>query len=106
MCTAVAQLFTTEPPAHSIWTKRNTGALCFVRDSSKRSYFIRIYCLLKNELVWEEEVYESIYINKSKEYLLDFEGRVSSSLGHNGLSHFDNFMHTLSGLPGGVEFCL
>lgn len=23
----------------------------------------------------EEETYESIYINKSKEYLLDFEGR-------------------------------
>lgn len=77
MCTAVAQLYTTEPPAHSIWIKRNTGALCFVRDSSKRSYFMRIYCLIKNELVWEEEIYESIFINKSKEYLLDFEGRVS-----------------------------
>ena len=76
MCTAVAQLYTTEQPAHSIWIKRNTGVLCFVRDSSKRSYFIRVYCLLKNEMVWEEEIYDSIYINKSKEYLLDFEGRV------------------------------
>lgn len=76
LCTAVVQLYTTEQPAHSIWIKRNTGVLCFVRDSLKRSYFMRLYCLLKNELVWEEEMYESIFVNKSKEYLLDFEGRV------------------------------
>lgn len=77
MCTAVAKLFTTEGPSHSVWIKRQTGALCFVRDSSKRSYFIRLYCLIKSELVWEEEMYDAIYINQSKEWLLDFEGRVS-----------------------------
>lgn len=78
MCTAVVQLFTTEAPAHSAWTKRLNGVLCFVRDSSKRSYFMRIYCLLKNELVWEEEMYESLYINKSRDFLLSFEGSVSA----------------------------
>lgn len=78
MCTAVAKLFTTEGPAHNVWHKRQTGALCFVRDSSKRSYFIRLYCLVKCELVWEEEMYDAIYINQSKEWLLDFEGRVSN----------------------------
>lgn len=76
MATAVVQLYTTESPAHSLWIKRTTGIACFIRDSTKRSYFVRVYCLLKNELFWEEEMYESIYINKSKEYLLDFEGRV------------------------------
>ncbi|XP_037029639.1 neural Wiskott-Aldrich syndrome protein isoform X1 [Bradysia coprophila] len=75
MATAVVQLYITESPAHSLWIKRNTGIACFIRDSTKRSYFVRIYCLMKNELIWEEEMYESIYINKSKEYLLDFEGR-------------------------------
>lgn len=77
MCTAVAQLYTTESPAHSIWIKRHTGVVAFIRDSSKRSYFIRVYCLLRNELVFEEEMYEQIYLNKSKDYLVDFEGRVS-----------------------------
>lgn len=78
MCTTVAKLFTTEAPAHSTWIKRNTGALCFVRDSAKRSYFMRMYCLARSELVWEEEMYDAIYINQSKEWLIDFEGRVSS----------------------------
>lgn len=80
MATAVVQLYITESPAHSLWIKRNTGIACFIRDSTKRSYFVRIYCLMKNELIWEEEMYESIYINKSKEYLLDFEGRVCAHL--------------------------
>lgn len=76
MCTAVAKLFTTEGPVHSDWHQRQTGALCFVRDSAKRSYFMRLYCLIKCEMVWEEEMYDAIYINQSKEWLLDFEGRV------------------------------
>lgn len=78
MCTAVVQLYTTEPAAHSAWIRRLTGVLCFVRDSSKRSYFMRVYCLLKNELIWEEEMYERIIIHKSRDYLLNFEGRVSA----------------------------
>lgn len=78
MSTAVVQLFTTNAPAHSIWIKRLTGVLCLVRDSSKRSYFMRIYCILKNELVWEEEMYDSILINKPREFLLTFEGRVNN----------------------------
>lgn len=77
MCTAAVQLYTTEAPAHSSWIKRVNGIACFVRDSSKRSYYIRIYCLAKHELVWEEEMYESIIINKSREFLISFEGQVS-----------------------------
>lgn len=76
MCTAVVQLFTTSAPAHSSWTRRLTGILCFVRDSSRRSYFMRIYNILKNELVWEEEMYDSILLNKSRDFLITFEGQV------------------------------
>ena len=76
MCTAVAQLFITEPPAHSHWKKRNTGALCFIKDSAKRSYYCRLYCLLRNELVWEQEMYDSIDITLPRPYLINMEGEV------------------------------
>lgn len=76
MCTAVVQLFTTEAPAQSAWIRRVNGIACFVRDSSKRSYFIRVYCLLRHELVWEEEMYDTILINKPREFLISFEGKV------------------------------
>lgn len=75
MCTAVVKVYTTEPPAHGAWLHRHTGVLCFVRDSTRRSYFMRLYSTERAELVWEEEIYESIYINMTKEWLLDFEGR-------------------------------
>lgn len=76
MSTAVVQLFTTEAPAHSVWAKRVSGVACFIRDSSKRSYYIRVYCMTKHELFWEEEMYESILINKPREFLISFEGQV------------------------------
>lgn len=74
-CTTVAQLYQTEAPDHSRWLKRNTGALCFVKDNSKRSYFARLFCLVKHELVWEQEMYDTIEIVKIKPYLLSFEGQ-------------------------------
>lgn len=76
MSTAVVQLFTTEAPAHSAWLKRMSGIACFVRDSSKRSYFIRVYCMVKHELIWEEEMYDSIIVSKQREFLITFEGQV------------------------------
>ncbi|XP_055313084.1 actin nucleation-promoting factor WASL-like isoform X2 [Sitodiplosis mosellana] len=75
MSTAVVQLFTTEAPAHSAWSKRLSGIACFVRDSSKRSYFIRVYCMAKHELVWEEEMYDTIVVGKPREFLINFEGQ-------------------------------
>ncbi|XP_031640580.1 neural Wiskott-Aldrich syndrome protein [Contarinia nasturtii] len=75
LSTAVVQLFTTEAPAHSAWIKRLSGIACFVRDSSKRSYFIRAYCMMKHELVWEEEMYDSIMVGKPREFLINFEGQ-------------------------------
>lgn len=75
LSTAVVQLFLTEPQAHSHWVKRYTGALCFVKDSNKKSYFCRIYCLMRNELVWEQELYTTIQFHKPRPYLINFEGQ-------------------------------
>lgn len=76
MSTAVIQLFTTEAPTHSTWVKRLSGIACFIKDSSKRSYFIRVYCMIKHEMVLEEEMYETILINKPREFMITFEGQV------------------------------
>lgn len=35
---------------------------------------MRLYCLKKNALVWEQEVYDPISVNRPRPYLLTFEG--------------------------------
>ncbi|KAL5283357.1 WASL family protein [Megaselia abdita] len=75
LSTAVVQIFKTEGAAHSHWKKKHTAVLCFVKDSSKRSYFLRAYCLVKNEKCWEHEVYDGMKLSKSRPYLITFEGQ-------------------------------
>lgn len=58
------------------WLKQCTGALSLVKDSNKRSYYCRIYCLMRNELVWEQELYSTIEFKKPRPYLITFEGEV------------------------------
>ncbi|KAH8311506.1 hypothetical protein KR044_006662, partial [Drosophila immigrans] len=72
--TAVVQIYKTEGSAHSHWKKKHTGVVCFVKDSAIRSYFLRAYCLIKNELIWEHEIYDGMQIVKSRPFLLTFEG--------------------------------
>ncbi|XP_017092829.2 actin nucleation-promoting factor WASL isoform X1 [Drosophila bipectinata] len=80
--TAVVQIYKTEGSAHAHWKKRHTGVVCFVKDSAIRSYFMRAYCLIKNELIWEHEIYDDMEVVKSRPFLLTFEG----SDGHVGLN--------------------
>lgn len=77
MFTAVVQLYTTESPAHSHWNKITAGILCFIKDNSRRSYFLHVYCTSTHQLIWEQVIYNSMVINKTKPYLLSFEGDVS-----------------------------
>ncbi|XP_017055289.1 neural Wiskott-Aldrich syndrome protein isoform X2 [Drosophila ficusphila] len=80
--TAVVQIYKTEGSAHAHWKKRHTGVVCFVKDSAIRSYFMRAYCLIKKELIWEHEIYDGMQVVKSRPFLLTFEG----SDGHVGLN--------------------
>lgn len=75
-CTTVAQLYQTEAPEHYRWMKKHTGALCFIKDNAKRSYYARMFCLIRHEMVWEQEMYDTIEITKTRPYLLTFEGQV------------------------------
>lgn len=58
------------------WLKQCTGALSLVKDSNKRSYYCRIYCLMRNELVWEQELYSTIEFKQPRPYLITFEGEI------------------------------
>ncbi|KAG5671604.1 hypothetical protein PVAND_001797 [Polypedilum vanderplanki] len=74
-CTTIAQLFQTEPPFYRKWMKKHTGVLCFVKDNAKRSYYLRMYCLINYQMVYEQEIYDNIEICREKPYLITFEGQ-------------------------------
>lgn len=74
LATAVIQLYVTQPPHHQQWLKKETGALCFVKDSARKNYFFRLYCLKLNKLVWEHEMYNNMEYNENTSFLHIFEG--------------------------------
>lgn len=77
-CTTVAQIYLTESPEHHRWIKKHTGALCFVKDNAKRSYYCRLFCLIRHEVVWEQEMYDTVEVTRVRPYLLSFEGQVNT----------------------------
>lgn len=78
MVTCVIQLYCTQPPSHSQWTKKDTGVLCFVKDNGKKNYFFRLYCLKRCAMIWEQEIYNDMEYNASTEFLHTFEGEVKA----------------------------
>nr|CAD7448328.1 unnamed protein product [Timema bartmani] len=73
LATAVVQLFLTDPPDHSVWRRRDAGVLCLVKDNQRRSYFFRLFCLSRRQMVWEHEVYNSMDYKSPKPFLHTFE---------------------------------
>ncbi|XP_066995437.1 actin nucleation-promoting factor WASL isoform X2 [Anabrus simplex] len=69
----IAQLFLTDGPDHSTWRKHDVGVLCLVKDSQRRSYFFRLYCVIRRQMVWEHEVYNSLDYQSPKPFLHTFE---------------------------------
>ncbi|XP_041801665.1 neural Wiskott-Aldrich syndrome protein [Chelmon rostratus] len=57
--TSVAQvLVATETQAESPgWSCLGCGAVCLFEDESLRSYFLRLYCVKRAKLLWEQELY-------------------------------------------------
>lgn len=73
LATTVIELYTTGGPRNAEWYLRETGVLCLVKDSNKKSYFFRVYCPIRKRLLWEHEVYNNIqYITPTK-FLHTFE---------------------------------
>lgn len=75
LSTAVIQLFFTEAPNHSYWLRKDTGVLCFVKDNIRKNYFFRLFCLRRNNMIWEHEMYNNLEYNETTSFFHVFEGQ-------------------------------
>ncbi|XP_011497860.1 PREDICTED: neural Wiskott-Aldrich syndrome protein [Ceratosolen solmsi marchali] len=73
LAAGIIQLYLTEPPNHNEWIKKNTGIITLIRDTSKRSFFLRLYCIQRKVLLWEHEVYNSMEYKAPVNYFHTFE---------------------------------
>ena len=104
IATAVVQVLYPSPPSYSQWNKRHCGVLCFIKDNVKRSYFFRIFCLTKQELLWEQELYNSFEYHAPRPYFHTFEGDVSKST-YLFLLLSELYFCLSVGKPGWSQFC-
>lgn len=74
LATTVIQLYTTEPPHHTQWIKKDTGILCFIKDNCRKNYFFRMYCLKRSTMIWEQQVYNDMEYIDSYDFFHTFEG--------------------------------
>lgn len=74
LCTTIAQVL--ESDSAGRWIKLNTGLLCFIKDNGRRSYYMQMYCLKVHKMVWQQEIYNELIIDKLRPFLLGFEGQV------------------------------
>ncbi|XP_022238301.1 neural Wiskott-Aldrich syndrome protein-like isoform X2 [Limulus polyphemus] len=73
LATAVVQVFLSEPPQHCQWLKHCCGVACFVKDSTRRSYFIRVYDMDKKKGAWQQELYLEFAYKAPQPYFHTFE---------------------------------
>ncbi|KAL7647526.1 UNVERIFIED_CONTAM: hypothetical protein RMT77_001126 [Armadillidium vulgare] len=71
---AVVQVFGTEPPNHSSWKKLHCGAATFTKDNTRRSYFIQVYDIVKEQKLLEQEIYNLFSYHVSLPFFHQFEG--------------------------------
>ncbi|XP_023853201.1 actin nucleation-promoting factor WAS isoform X1 [Salvelinus sp. IW2-2015] len=53
---AVAQVYVSVP-GRQVWRHEGCGVVCLVEDRSQHSYFLRVYCVKRSKLLWEQELY-------------------------------------------------
>ncbi|KAM9326939.1 actin nucleation-promoting factor WAS [Gastrophryne carolinensis] len=56
----------------SQWVKHCCGVVCLVKDNPRRSYFIRVYDITEEKLVWEQEIYQELSYHISRPYFHTF----------------------------------
>lgn len=76
LCTVVVEMYETLGPTHSVWNRVCAGILCFEKDYKEKSYFFRLYCLMRREMKYEQEIYRQMENFIERPYLLTFEGKV------------------------------
>ncbi|CAG7716878.1 unnamed protein product [Allacma fusca] len=95
LSTAVVQLLVPTPD-QSQWQKKETGVICFVRDQTKKSYFIQVLSLRNKSMVFRQEIYNQFEYHMPEPFFLTFEGD-STMVGINfaDISEASNFRDTL-----------
>uniref|UniRef100_A0A8D8LHC9 Neural Wiskott-Aldrich syndrome protein n=3 Tax=Cacopsylla melanoneura TaxID=428564 RepID=A0A8D8LHC9_9HEMI len=73
LSTTVIQLFSTDGPDKNEWHKRCFGVLCLVKDNPRKSYFFRLFCLTRKQLLWEHELYKGMEYMAPQNFLHIFE---------------------------------
>ncbi|XP_053481192.1 actin nucleation-promoting factor WAS [Ictalurus furcatus] len=73
LCTTVVQLFMALPHNPGSWSLQHTGVLCFIKDNPQRSYFIRLYDIKANKLLWEQELFNQFTYNNVKPFFHTFQ---------------------------------
>ena len=75
LATTVVQVYRSEGPGHSYrWNKRTCGVVCFVKDNLKRSYYIRVFDMDRQALVFDQEIYNQFKYKSPRPYFHTFEG--------------------------------
>eukprot|EP00116_Pleurobrachia_bachei_P003889 sb/3464151/ len=73
MACTVAQLFQAAPNPR-VWTKKNTGVACVVKDHNQRSYFIHVVNIDTHTVVHSEEFYLEMDYRTPYPYFHTFPG--------------------------------
>ncbi|KAK9500929.1 hypothetical protein O3M35_002091 [Rhynocoris fuscipes] len=73
LATTVVELYATSGRDNDEWHRLETGVLCLVKDNSRRSYFFRLFCPIRRQLLWEHEVYNNLQYLALTPYLHSFE---------------------------------
>lgn len=76
LATAVVKLLV-PTPNQSKWQVKEVGVACFVRDTTKKSYFIQVLSLVTKSMAFRQEIYNQFEYEMMSEHLLTFEGDVS-----------------------------
>ncbi|XP_050428511.1 actin nucleation-promoting factor WASL-like [Adelges cooleyi] len=70
---AVVQFFSTDGPESTDWRQKNFGILCFIRDPNRKSYYFRLYCPIRRQLLWEHEMYNGLQYQSTAKFFHCFE---------------------------------
>lgn len=76
LCMAVVQFFSTDGPEGTEWRQKNFGILSFVRDPNRKSYYFRLYCPIRHQLLWEHEMYNELQYQSPISFFHCFEAEV------------------------------
>jgi Wiskott-Aldrich syndrome protein len=70
---AVVQFFSTDGPEGTEWRQKNFGILGFIRDPNRKSYYFRLYCPIRHQLLWEHEMYNGLQYQIHAKFFHCFE---------------------------------